>query len=253
MRNHIVLVFILNSFFVTSQTNGYVEYDVSRNFAWDFHTVKTLSFNATQSIFTALKKVESDSEVTTDDKTDGVSLILRSKTKQFVLNDLEKDSLFNQEVFFKQTPITKEKTTVIPWKLQDSTKTIGEFKCQLAIGVFRGRTYHAWFTQDIPVRFGPWKLQGLPGLILEANDDQNRVSYRAKKVSIGTVMLDVINTDEAIELQSFIKAKPQYLKEVEKKMRSKMPRNGTVEMNLPNRNTQQEISYEWELEVVDNN
>ncbi|QXP60681.1 GLPGLI family protein [Olleya sp. HaHaR_3_96] len=252
MRNHIVLVFILNSFFVSSQTNGYVEYDVSKNFAWDFHTVKTLSFNETQSIFTALKKVESDSEVTTDEKTGGLSVIFRSKTKRFVLNDLEKDSLFNQEIFYKQKPITKEKTTVIPWKLQDSTKTIGEFKCQLAIGEFRGRTYHAWFTQDIPVRFGPWKLQGLPGLILEANDEQYKVSYRAKKVSISPMIIDSINTDEAIELQSFIKAKPQYLKEIEKNMGSKLPRNGTVEMNLPNRNTQQEISYEWEVEVIEN-
>ena len=246
----VIAMFFLCSINGFSQTNGLVEYDVNRRFGRDVHLVKTLRFNATQSIFTELKMVESDSEVTTDEETGGLTLILRSKTKQFVLNDLEKDSLFNQEVFFKQTPITKEKTTAIPWKLQDSTKTIGEFKCQLAIGVFRGRTYHAWFTQDIPVRFGPWKLQGLPGLILEANDDQNRVSYRAKRVSIASVTLDVINTDEAIELQDFIKSKPLYLKEVEKKMRSKMPRNGTFEMNLPNRNTQQEISYEWEDSIT---
>lgn len=246
----ICLLFSVNTF---CQTSGYVEYDVSKNFSGDFHSVQSLRFNATQSIFTALKKVEGDSEVTTDEETGDLSVILRSKTKRFVLNDLEKDSLFNQEIFFKQTPITKEKTTVIPWKLQDSTKTIGEFKCQLAIGKFRGRTYNAWFTQDIPVRFGPWKLQGLPGLILEANDNQNKVSYRAKRVSVASVTLEVINTDGAMELQSFIKAKPQYLKDIEKKMRSQLPRNSSVEMNLPNRNTQQEISYEWEVEALENN
>lgn len=246
----ICLLFSVNTF---CQTSGYVEYDVSKNFSGEFHTVKTLRFNATQSIFTELKKVEGDSEMTTDEETGGLTVILSSKTDRFVLNDLEKDSLFNQEIFFKQTPITKEKTTVVPWKLQDSTKIIGEFKCQLAIGKFRGRTYHAWFTQDIPVRFGPWKLQGLPGLILEANDEQNIVSYRAKKVSMSPMIIDSINTDEAMELQSFIKAKPQYLKDIEKKMRSKLPRNGTVEMSLPNRNTQQEISYEWEVEALENN
>ena len=57
------------------------------------------------------------------------------------------------------------------WQLiPDSTATIMGYKCQLAKARFKGRTWFAWYTEDIPVNEGPWKLCGLPGLILRAYD-----------------------------------------------------------------------------------
>ena len=56
------------------------------------------------------------------------------------------------------------------WELIDSTQTILEYPCQLAKSCYRGRIWYAWFTFDIPISEGPWKLCGLPGLILEAYD-----------------------------------------------------------------------------------
>lgn len=61
------------------------------------------------------------------------------------------------------------------WQLiPDSSTTILNYPCQLAKANFKGRTWYAWFAEDIPVSEGPWKLYGLPGLILRAYDAQHQ-------------------------------------------------------------------------------
>lgn len=65
------------------------------------------------------------------------------------------------------------------WALLDSVKTVLDYSCQLAVSRYRGRTWYAWFTFDIPISEGPWKLCGLPGLILEAYDEHKDYSFTA--------------------------------------------------------------------------
>ena len=67
--------------------------------------------------------------------------------------------------FKYEEPISKMK-----WKMLGKDSVIAGYPCQLAETNFRGRTWKAWFTLDIPIPNGPWKLGGLPGLILKATD-----------------------------------------------------------------------------------
>lgn len=65
------------------------------------------------------------------------------------------------------------------WTMGDSTKEVLGYTCQQATCDFRGRHWTAWFAPDIPVSDGPWKLGGLPGLILEAYDRGHQYTFTA--------------------------------------------------------------------------
>lgn len=63
------------------------------------------------------------------------------------------------------------------WQLLSDTMTILSYPCQKAVCHFKGRDYEAWFTPEIPRNEGPWKLHGLPGLILKASDSQGHYTF----------------------------------------------------------------------------
>lgn len=65
------------------------------------------------------------------------------------------------------------------WTIADSVMNIMGYECILAVSDFRGRRWEAWFCPDIPVQEGPWKLCGLPGLILKAQDTKRHYVYDA--------------------------------------------------------------------------
>ncbi|PUZ24658.1 GLPGLI family protein [Chitinophaga costaii] len=73
--------------------------------------------------------------------------------------------------------LIREELEKIDWKIFKETKKVLGFHCQKATGICKGRSYTAWFTIDIPAGFGPWKLQGLPGLIMEAYDVSQRIRF----------------------------------------------------------------------------
>lgn len=65
------------------------------------------------------------------------------------------------------------------WEISDETKEILGYQCFKATTDYRGRRWTAWFAPEIPVQDGPWKLCGLPGLILEAVDNHREFHFIA--------------------------------------------------------------------------
>ncbi len=63
------------------------------------------------------------------------------------------------------------------WQLTDSTCTILGYECQSAKCTFRGREWIAFYAEDIPLTDGPWKLHGLPGLIMKAADSTGEYAF----------------------------------------------------------------------------
>ena len=71
----------------------------------------------------------------------------------------------------------EEENEIPAWELLPDTATILYYTCQKAVCHFKGRYYEAWFAPEIPRHEGPWKLHGLPGLILKASDSQGHYTF----------------------------------------------------------------------------
>lgn len=71
----------------------------------------------------------------------------------------------------------EEKEERPEWTLLPDTMTILSYPCRKATCHFKGRHYEAWYTPEIPKNEGPWKLCGLPGLILKAQDSQGHYTF----------------------------------------------------------------------------
>jgi GLPGLI family protein len=81
-------------------------------------------------------------------------------------------------------------TIPIKWNVQNDTITFLGYKCQIANCFFKGRYYTVYFTKDLPYFTGPWKLRGLPGLILKAFDNKYEVTFEAVNVDFTTKSLN---------------------------------------------------------------
>lgn len=68
--------------------------------------------------------------------------------------------------------------------LQKDTVLLG-YKCLSAKCEYKGRSWSVYFAPDIPVSLGPWKLRGLPGLILLAIDKEKDFYFYAIGIENG--------------------------------------------------------------------
>lgn len=108
-----------------------------------------------------------------------------------------------------------EETVETPdWQLvPDSTKEILGYQCQMATTRFKGRQWTVWYTEDIPLDEGPWKLRGLPGLVLSAYDAKRQYVFEGaglEQVSTDQPVVIVKDKREKISQKDFRKVLNRY-------------------------------------------
>ncbi len=153
-----------------------------------------LTFNKKEALYEqpqALEKPKNSSEVS-------VSITFSGEGKKYV-NIQDRTKISEDDIFGKEFLIV-EKLDSFEWKLLDETKKIGEYTCFKAEVVIpvsekekkdyadylkkqetkpsffttdepKDKKIVAWYTPEIPVSVGPANYWGLPGLILELNDE----------------------------------------------------------------------------------
>lgn len=97
-----------------------------------------------------------------------------------IYKDRSKNSISSVYNAFVDNFITEQRIDEFQnWKITEETDSVFGYPCIKAIVGYAGRKYTAWFTPEIPVNDGPWKFNGLPGLILKVSDDDNLFQYLA--------------------------------------------------------------------------
>ena len=161
-----------------------------------------------------------------------VNFTLPTKGIVFYKN-FEDNTIISKEYVFTKPVIIKDSIPKIDWKIYDEEKTIaGKYLCKKAIGRFRGRTYTAWFTEQIPISNGPWKLGGLPGLILEAYDDEKHIvfNFLSLKQTEEELNIEELNIDNPITWEKYAKLWRKKMKMLAPFMQSQMSGDAKVKL-----------------------
>jgi GLPGLI family protein len=93
--------------------------------------------------------------------------------KNFAENNLTYHEYIPQNFFFYEEPLNGMK-----WKLiSGEERVIKNYKVKKATTYYGGREWIAWFTPDIPINNGPYKFNGLPGLIVKIEDSRGHYAF----------------------------------------------------------------------------
>ena len=192
--------------------------------------------------------VQPDGTVTLD----GRKLGLAPEKKEFLY--IEKDSKKGQLTvydrkagdLFRYTEPFEE----MEWSIRDdSTKNILGFECILARSDYHGRKWTVYFTPVIPVQDGPWKLHGLPGLVMAADggDDFLIEAIEVGKTSQPVPSVYSVETYEIGERRQILADHEHYINNLESMLAAqgiKVNGDGSP-ANLPKYNRQRKA---WETD-----
>ena len=205
-----------------------------------------LSFNKTECLYEQPEELEKPEAPATA----GISVkVLFSGEGKKYLNLKDKICIEEADIFGKEFLIV-EPLEKPDWKLLNETKKIGDYNCfkaELTVQVTekqrkeyeeflkkeavkpalfkmdepKDKVIMAWSTPEIPVSFGPNKYWGLPGLILEINEEEtiilcSKVTLSNKEKS----KIKVPNTGEKVTQKKF--------DEIEKKKMDSMKNDDNV-------------------------
>ena len=127
------------------------------------------------------------------------------------------------------------------------TKKIANYNCNKATVNFRGRDYTAWYTIQLPFSFGPWKFNGLPGLILEITDVTNTFKWRASKIKYPAIKKIEVPYKKVkrVTLRDLIDIEEENMKVRRARILSVLPKGAIITVPKNDRNGI-ELVYEWE-------
>ena len=176
---------------------------------------------------------------------------------------IKKENIYTNDYFGvtnilrKGNAIYKDVVPKIEWELSDKESIILGYHCKLATAKFRGREYKVWYTLEIPVPIGPWKLGGLPGLILKADADNGSFTFEATSIILNTslevpekyVKLYENNMDKISDYPIVIEMENKALEEFRQEQIANLPKDVNLTYFPPIRKDLIEVIFDNELQI----
>jgi GLPGLI family protein len=170
--------------------------------------------------------------------------VISTKRPYFIYKDFYKRELILSDYVATRKYLISDTLNNFKWKITSEKAKIQNFNCKKATITFRGRFYEVWYTEDIPIRNGPWKFCGLPGLIIKVKDSKSDFVYEMTGIDLKSKFDDRIislpsayTNDKAVSYKEF---RTLYKKKNEDNLRlSRIEQttpdgvSGTVKITLP--------------------
>lgn len=223
----------------------HVSYEMILNFGAADKLDGLLSFNNTSALYRYSRVEKDENNEDAEQYSDQMSIALVDTTSIELY--AEKTSNTMSEIVFdpikKHRYLIQDQLDTIQWLITDEVKIIGDFQCNKAMCYYKGRNYTVWFTFSIPCSFGPWKLHGLPGLIIHASDDRHEVIFSANKIATYSMEYEWSGSAyQQLTRADYQQMLNDHSIEMMKRITSKSPQHFNVNISTPKQ-------YGIELEV----
>lgn len=237
MKKYIYLIFgtiFLVSFQNHKQLKGVFEYkqiELKDKNIKSYITFYNLNLNKDFSTYTQVFANELD-ERFTEENEEGINEVIvikpKKKEMQIIYNNLLKNEMYFKDLVALEIRFVKEDDFKMVWKLYDETKKYGDRICKKATTYFRGRTYTAWYSEELNSNIGPWKFKNTPGLIFEIYDNDKILHIKLNKLN--TKKQSKVNSWEneknkkIISLKEYKKLKKNEEETLLERLNSKLPK-----------------------------
>lgn len=253
IRKFIYLFLCINIHLLLSQQGFVVEYEEVFNAGGssDVYSGYLVS-NGAESLF-FMPHPNQKFEISNGGFTKGFDV--RSMVSQFVV--FTEPELEDSRLLFNPKKIFMDPAPAIQWQIISEFGDIAGYKVQKAKGDFRGRTYEVWFAPELPVSAGPWKLRGLPGVVLEAWDAKGFITWKFKRILLSGGVADQLmavfddfrkekSNYSTLSFRDAVKKENRFLEQLTQKNLAALPK-GTIVLQVDQyREGQLERKFEWE-------
>lgn len=135
-----------------------------------------------------------------DNNDDNALNNIKSWDAGFTTEMLYKTTGSNEITYYDELPGmvigTTREITPVPWNIVADTMTVLGYPCHKATAFWGGRTWTAWYSEEIAVSDGPSVFSGLPGLILQMENADKSFSFEAIGIQQHTIPCEKLKLPE---------------------------------------------------------